>query len=242
MRAVLSEVDTLVQGRAILDIVQPALSADLPGLEAAWVRDHHPRMATVKIDCEDLPLVHAFEDLGFRFVECQLTLRRRVTRLLPVDAEGFLHARVETEAQLAPVLALAQSIFTTDRYSRDERLAMPAPGRRYVEYLRRAFAAPDQEIWTVVDKSNGTVASFGSHLNLPNHEVRSLLGGLHPDYQGSGVGMIADYLGNNLMYNRGVKVLWTAVTTINYPVLPVHLNHMGYRITRSMLVLRKLYD
>lgn len=242
MHVQLNPVDTSVFGRPVLDVGAPHADADLVAAEREWVRAHAPLMAVVKIKAEELGLIHRFEDLGFRFVECQLTLRRRITRELPVEAGGFDLQRVGTESELEAVLELASTLFTTDRISQDKRLPPGKSGLRYQHYIRKAFTAPDQEIWTLRDRENGAIATFGTQLNLSATEVRSLLGGVAPAYQGSGAGIHGDYLANNRLFKLGVRVMWTAVSAINYAVLPVHLNHMGYRVTQASTVLRKIYD
>ena len=225
----------------MLDVSDLEAPEGLAESEARWVAEHQPAMAVAKVQAENLATIHALEELGFRFAECQMTLRARVRRLPPVDSSGLEHFQVETDHDLEEVLGIAGRIFKTDRFTLDPALGPEFSRKRYQAYVRLAHEAPDQELYALRDLSNGRIVAFSSQQLLPNSEVRGLLGATVEDYQGSGVGIIGDALMGNLNYARGIRTAWTAISAINYRIIPVHLKHHGYRVVQTWTVLRKIY-
>jgi hypothetical protein len=242
VRATPNEIEERLLGRAVLELEGDCSPSELAQKELAWVEKYHPRLVTAKVRAENLNWIHALEDIGFRFAECQLTLRRHLKGLLPVDTSGLEHFWVTTRDQLDEILELAGHVFTTDRFTTDAKLGPELGGKRYQAYLEKSFASPDEEIGAIREMERNRIVWFGSSKHLTPSEDRALLGAVAPEYQGTGLGLIADHWANNLGYARGLRVVWTGISAINYAVMPIHLNHMGYRITQAHTVLRKIYD
>lgn len=241
MKIHLNAVDSALMGRPVLDVSDPEVPHGLAEMEALWIAEHRPAMAVARVQSENLPTIHALEELGFRFAECQMTLRVRIRSLLPVDSSGLEHFRVQEDHDLEEVLGIAGRVFKTDRFTLDPALGPEFSQKRYQAYVRLAREAPDQELFALRDISNGRIVAFSSQQLLPNSEVRGLLGAVAEDYQGSGVGIIGDTLMGNLNFKRGFRTVWTAISAINYRVIPVHFKCHGFRVVQTWTVLRKIY-
>ncbi len=242
MRVTVNPVDSAALGGPVLDIADLSLGVDLAAAERAWVAEHRPRLAVTRVKAEDIALTHALEDLGFRYSECQLLLRRRISRRLDVSDRDHEYFRVEKETDLEGVLRLAATVFVHDRFSMDPRTGADCSRARYETYVRQSFANPTDDVLALRDRDSGEIVAFGTQRRVSPTEAKALLGGVALAHQGTGVGLISDYMGNNYNFERGIRAVTTAVSAINYPILHVHLGHMGYRVTQALTVLRKIYD
>jgi len=243
VRIELNPIDSEVVGRAVLEITDVSDPAALADAERAAVARHAPLLAVCKVRAEDTPLLHAVEDLGFRFAECQLQLRGRL--LQGVDVSGYLedyeYLRVERERDLDAVLALAGEIFENDRFSRDPRLGAALAGRRYQAYVRRSFAASDESVHAMRDRATGEVLAFTTHRRVSPREVRLLVGGVSRSHRRMGLAMASDQLEFAAHYRDGVRVLHSAVSSMNYPTLVGLCSYHRFHVVQSWVVLHKHY-
>ena len=245
MRARREELDSQAFGRPVLRLDDPEPAPDFADFEAAYLEAWSPVYVYVKIPAEDLPLIHFFENQGFRFMEFQLRMSRRLPRT-PFDT-SFFDKVLGMEAlgpadDLAPILELADEIFTVDRIYLDPLL----PGkdlarRRYRLYITQSWRAADEEVLKFFDRRDGRLVSFHTHKYLGDGQVLTFLGGHAPAYQGSGLGRGCTLNYFNHWIGRGVRRVRTHISLAHHKGLEVEYKGDDYKPERSFAVLRKLY-
>lgn len=240
MRVTQNAVDSEVFGGALLEVDDVTNAGELFLAEREWLKDR-PFAAVLRLPAEVLPLIHACEDLGFRFCECQIQLRRRITARIPVPTNAYDHFSVTDDRDLEAVLELAGTIFSHDRFSLDPAFGPALSRRRYQAYVRRSFLAPDEIVLALRDRSNGKIVAFSTDRRTSPTEMRALLGGVGEEHQRTGLALVHDHFGNNFALDLGIRAVTTVVSAAHHAVVNIHVGHMGYQVTKTWAILRKTY-
>lgn len=235
------DVDSEVLGAAVLAIEDFSASVDFPAFEAEYVRTHAPRYVSCKIPLERLADIHALERHGFELAECQVRTRLTLTR--PYDTSRFRQEflRVTRPEDLAGLEEIAATTFRHERFALDPDLPPGIAGARYVRYLRASFASPDHRVYRLRDPVTDRTLAFKTHRVLPDGEALLLLGGVHPDFVLSGLGVANTYGELNALLAEGVRTVTTHVSASNYAIVNLEIGKLGFRVVTTFAVMRKLY-
>ncbi len=241
MRIIRNSIDSEVLGRDVLEVSDVVDPADLEGRSGEWEASGRRPLVVVKIPADRVDLIQGAEELGFRFSECQLRLRRRLTGRSETPGEGFEHLEVRKNDDLEEVLVLVGGLQWLDRFSLDPELGPELARRRYRAYVRRSFEADDEVVLAVRDRSSSRIVAFSTFRHASPTEVCGLLGGVSPDFQRTGLAVVHYQLDTSYLLARGVRVVTTSVSALHHAAVHSHLNYMGYRVTDTWVVLRKLH-
>jgi hypothetical protein len=239
-----NEIESLVLGRAVLEIHAFQAGGDFPGEEKRFRQEHDPLYVICKVPVEDLAAIHQLEDNGFRFIETQLRLS---LKMKSYDASKYPYSYLPAESEdLETVLGIAETIFSDDRFSVDpfisERFAGKAAGQRYRRYVMKSFEAPDECVYKMVNNSTKEIVGFGTHRHTSQDEAVIFVGGIVTAYQKAGLGPISDFLAINNLRREGVKRAYTHVSARNYAIMNLEISGLGYKVIDSHVVLRKVYE
>jgi hypothetical protein len=241
MRVERIEVDSLVLGRSVLSIADFDPAVDFAAFEERYISEHDPAYVSCKIPSERVSDVHSLEKCGFGFVECQLKALIRLRK--PFDVSRFLYdfEEVRNESELQPIVEIAATTFTRDRFHNDPALGPIVGGARCAEYVRRSFHSQDEFVYRLVERCSRRTVAFKTHRRMTGDEVLFLLGGVHPDFKDVGLGAISDFCEFNELIRSGIKTGITHFSTINYPVINLEVGSLGFHIVSASTVLRKIY-
>jgi hypothetical protein len=239
-----NDIESLVLGRAVLEIRGFQTGDDFPKEEKWFRQEHDPLYAVCKVPVEDLGTIHQLEDNGFRFIETQLKLS---LKMKSYDASKYPYSYVPVErGDLETVLGIAATIFSDDRFSVDpflkERFAGKAAGERYRRYVMKSFEAPEECVYKMVNDATKEIVGFGTHRHTTQDEAVIFIGGIVSSYQRAGLGPISDYLAINNLRREGVKKAYTHVSARNYAIMNLEIAGLGFKVVDSHVVLRKVYE
>lgn len=239
-----NEIESLVLGRAVVEVRAFQAGDDFPAEEKRFRQEHDPLYAICKVRVEDLEAVHQLEDHGFRFIETQLKLS---LKMKSYDASKYPYSYVPVEpGDLETVLHIAETIFSDDRFSVDpflkERFAGKAAGERYRRYVMKSFEAPDECVYKMVNDATKEIVGFGTHRHTGQDEAVIFIGGIVSTYQKAGLGPISDFLAINNLRREGVKKAYTHVSARNYAIMNLEIAGLGFKVIDTHVVLRKVYD
>jgi hypothetical protein len=128
-----------------------------------------------------------------------------------------------------------------DRFTIDPALSPGISGARYRRYVEKSFVAPDEAVWRLYDPASKQTLNFRTHRVTGRGEALLLLGGVHPEFKGLGLGVIASYFCFNQMRRDGFRRAVTHISAINYPVFNLEIGNLGFRVNAAFAVLRKVY-
>lgn len=239
-----NEIESLVLGKAVLEIRDFKSEDDLAGEESRFRQEHDPLYAICKVPVEDLAAVHRLEDHGFRFLETQLKL---ALKMKTYDTSKYPYSYLPVGAEdLEKILEIAATIFSDDRFSVDpfikQRFAGKAAGERYRRYVTKSFEASDECVYKLVNNTTHEIVGFGTHRHTSEDEAVILIGGIVSNYQNAGLGPISDFLAINTLRGEGVKRAYTHVSARNYAIMNLEIAGLGFRTVNSHVVLRKVYE
>jgi hypothetical protein len=241
MRAEPVEIDSRVLACTVLAICDFDPNSDFVAFERSYIAEHAPGYVSCKVPLEDLASVHVLEDAGFRLAECQI--RSSVKLRKPYDTSSFPYEfkRVTRGEDLDEVLAIAGATFIHDRLSMDSSMPPGIAGRRYQAYVLKSFQSPDEAVYRLIDRTTGSAAAFKTHRYVSAREVLFLLGGVHPDLKGLGLGPINEYFEFNELIRKGITHGVTHISASNYPIFNLEIGHLGFRVVTTFAVMRKVY-
>jgi len=203
----------------------------------AHLRDAGARVCTARLYVEDHVARPALEDAGFRFAEHALT-PWRTTETWDLKRKGT--TRPTHPEDVDAVCAIARATFSTDHFHTDPRFAKEAADGVYEKWIRTWHARPPVGARSRVVIADGRVAGFfifkvtppGEGLDWPVCHL--VLGGMHPDYAGKGIGytMYCDVIDDVAPDCRFATV---TVASINPAVVNLYYK-LGFRITSGGVV------
>ena len=244
MIATKNEIESLVLGRAVLELRGFQPGDDFAAEEQRFRQAHDPLYAVCKLPIEDLAGIHQLEDHGFRFLETQLKLSLKM-KAQDVSKYPYRYVAVERE-DLETILELAATLFSDDRFSVDpflkDRFDGKAAGERYRRYVQKSFETPDECVYKMVNDTTNEIVGFGTHRHTGQDEVVIFIGGIVSGYQRAGLGPISDFLAINNLRREGVKKAYTHVSARNYAIMNLQIAGLGYKVVDSQVVLRKVYE
>lgn len=235
------DIDSKVLGGNVLSIHDFDPAADFAAFERGYIREYNPVYVSCRIPLAAVASAHSLEEAGFRFMECQLRLSVRPRKTFDVSGLPYRFERVTTEEALAPVLDIAASTFTHDRFYTDPAFGAHISGARYREYTTRSFRAADEAVYRLLDVTTGATLAFKTHKYLDGQETRLLLAGVHPDYKGLGLGPVNEYFELNELIAKGIRRAVTHISAANHAMFNLEMGGMGFRVIETFAVMRKIY-
>lgn len=241
MRVEQIKVDSDVLRRNVLAIHDFQENDDLACEEVAYRTKFSPIYVSCCVALDALALIHRLEDHGFRLAECKIRTCVKLQKLFDVSHYPYIYERVTSLDCLEDVLEIAGSTVTHDRFTTDMAISRGLSGERYRNYVVQSFTSPDQEVWRLYCPLTKKTLNFRTHRVVSSREVLLLLGGVHPDLKGLGIGPIASYFCLNELYARGFRRATTHISAINAPIANLEIGNLGFRVIGAFAVLRKVY-
>lgn len=242
MKADIVEVDSQVLGRNVLAIGDYDPGQDFAVFERTYVVAHDPLYVYCTLPIENIAGVHALEQHGFRFAECQLRCSLRLRRRFPVAGLPYSFELVEAEEDLSPILEIADETFQHDRWTTDPMMGHRQAGERFRRYVMKSLRAADEAVFRLRSLTTGDTVAFKTHRYVGNDEVLFLLAGVHPKYKNLGVGVANDHFHFNQLADKGIRRGTGHVTANNYAMINLGVGHSGFKVVAALAVLRKVYS
>ena len=244
MKVIREELDSRAFGRNVLQIVEPEPAPDFKDFETGYLAAFTPFYVYVKIPAEGLPLIHYFEDQGFRFMEFQLRMSRRLPRRKFDTAmfdEVLALSALGPDDDLEPTLRLADEVLKVDRVFMDPALPEGPASKRYRLYITNSWKTEDEEVLNFHDRRSGQLVSFHTHKYLGEGLVLTFLGGTARECQGSGLSRGCTLKFFNHWIERGVRRVRTHISLTNYKIMEDEYKGADYKAEQSFAILRKIY-
>lgn len=173
----------------------------------------------LKIPANKIDFVHYAEDMGFRFVESQLTMTANLKKIVPNTEKILSRAKdFSTSTDNSPetfdfvASQINKGIFHTDRISIDPLFSVQIANKRYANWLLDLKYHPNAHL-QIMKQKNAIIA-----FNLNQNEGRishGLIGGILKEHQKEPIGL---YWGASILKNLHTLDnidLWEAVVSSN---------------------------
>ena len=245
MEVIKEELDSEAFGRAVLKLSNVDSSCNFGIFEKNYIEKYDPKYVYAKLDVDKIDDIHYLEQNGFEFIECQLQLFTRLTRLLDTTILENNHSlkveEVSSEDDLPEIYKINDLAFNVDRIFIDSKLDNGIAHKRYHSYIRNSFLSDNQRLDKITDVESNRIIGFHT-LNYKNdNTVLLLLGAILPEFQRIGIPPIFDAYVYNDLFKNGKKNIITHVSACNVKVLNYLQKNLGFKIRRNFIVLRKIY-
>ena len=241
MHISVNSIDSRVFRQTVLDLSDITAGDDLAAMEHDYVAQHNPIYVCCKVPVENLRVIHALEDLGFRFVEYQLRMTYHVTNPFDESRYPYRFERVTTEEALWPVLEIASSAFTEDRFTNDPAIPRYVSGKRYRMYVIKSFSTEGENVYRLVRNPTDETVAFRTHRILNSEEAVCLLGAVHRDYQNTPLPFINEQFEFNALRARGISKIHTHISGRSLGEMNLEMGGVGFRGVTAVAVLRRWY-
>lgn len=203
--------------------------------EAKIVSEYSPFMIFCKVPIHDIVRIHYLEEAGFRFMETQFHIVRKIQEKFSIKSD--IECSPYQEGDLPKIIEIAKTTFDTDRYSIDPYIGREIAGQRYANWILNSINNKEN----ILLKYSLENEIIGFHLIKVSGKIaHALLGGVREDYKSSGAGVFINLLLNNYLYSMGLKSIDTYISAANIGIFNIDI-YMQYKIKDVTAVLRKVF-
>lgn len=244
MNISLEQIDSIAFGQNVLKLLDIDDSVKYSEFEKNYISEYNPRYVYTKIKADDISKIHYLESNGFEFIECQIELFKRITKLYDTSIfdESITVEQVCNRQDLDVIYKVSDSAFNNiDRIYVDEKIDNAIAKKRYHLYLKNSFEKSNQRLDKLVDNKLNKIIGFHSLLYKDERSVLLLLGGILPEYQSSGINYALDFNIYNDLYKSGHKNITTHISAKNIKIMNYLTKVLDFKFKNSCIVLRKVY-
>ncbi len=181
----------------------------------------------VKVASGRVDIALALQEIGFRYIET-LFETGVVLKDRPIvpdvcrDLIKYTDYHTATDEEEKEVIRLIKTgnIFTTDRIALDPAFSIELAGQRYAYWMEDLMLSGKATMF--ITEYQGDKIGFNINVDRGSY-YDAVLGGLFPEYLGSGLGFANSWSGMNATYNLGARKIISHVSSNNYPILQLHL-------------------
>lgn len=244
MEISLEQIDSIAFGQNVLKLLDVDESVKYSEFEKRYISEYNPKYVYTKINADDISKIHYLESNGFEFIECQIELFKRITKLYDTSIfdENVTVEQVCNRRDLDTIYKVSDSAFNNiDRIYVDEKIDKAIAKKRYHLYLQNSFEQNNQRLDKLVDNKTKKIIGFHSLLYKDEKSVMLLLGGILPEHQSSGINYALDYSIYNDLFRSGHKNIITHISAKNIKVMNYLTKVLDFKFKNSCIVLRKVY-
>jgi len=196
-----------------------------------WADSNRIDMIACRLPHDKLRESMFLEEQGFRFVEMLYPAELAVQE--PKETTwNRLEARLAEGDDLNDVLAVAGTVFRTERYYCDPRLNPEASDNRYCNWVKSTVGHHSQQLYVVKDGPE-IVAFFVTEM-MADACWYWHLNAVSPAYQGKGVGFAAAQKMIGIAIEKKARRIQTAFTARNHRALNLNAR-IGYRFLPPLM-------
>ena len=203
------------------------------------------KLINVKVPVASLELLHALEDIGFRFLECQLKISRDLTDYEPpvgmrrlLENTGVRVIKKDAAELNALLEKITPGMFSTDRICLDPLWGASCnklSATRYRNWIADIFYEGDIVSYFATHFSQHV--GFGvARTNQRANSVQILLGGIFKDQENPFAG-VAFMNANLILFKHSLRSISTAISSNNMPVCRLY-NQFLFQFKEMLYVLR----
>ena len=192
----------------------------------------------------DLPTIHAFEDLGFRFVEFRMFRYLRIENMQMGSGSFYPWEAVElSEDSLPEIYKIISSYPSDDRFSRDPLVPAGASLKRLELYLKKSITNNRSEfIYGLVNHHTGELAGFRNGEFTSKKTVRYFYSFMAPAYNTSSYASMLEAAVIDALVKRNVSNVEAITSGLNVNEINEAFSSLGFKVEKTLVLLRKIFD
>ncbi len=238
------KVESELFGRKVLEISDQTTPEEyIHGLKNL-IKEENPWYINRLCDATDLPTIHAFEDLGFRFVEFRMFRYLRIENM-HLGAHSFFPYQIAelSDEDIPKVIDIINSYISDDRFSRDPLVPAGISLRRLELYLKKSIANYRKEfIYGLVNHHTGELAGFRNGEFMTKNTVRYFYSFMAPSHNNQAYSSMLEAAVIDALVSRGVGRVEAITSGLNVQEINEAFSSLGFKVEKTMVLLRKIFD
>lgn len=209
-----------------------------------WCRSRAVRFASMRLSSRQLPVIHALEAAGFRYIESYIYNVVDLDRVPPAaePVAALRHARPEDQEYMC---RYAHGAFTTHRFHADPFVDPAKAESLYFKWIQSAFADPGRKV--LVMDQDGRPAAFMVYRDEDWRHTLGLrsaslnMGLLDPEARGRGLGTRFYHALFEHFRKEGFHIVESGLSLRNQVSLNWH-NRTGFRVVSTHVTLHRWWE
>lgn len=238
------KVETELFGRKVLEISDQTTPEEYVHGLKKLIKEENPWYMNRLCDATDLPTIHAFEELGFRFVEFRMFRYLRIENL-QMGAHSFFPYQIEelNEEDIPRVFEIINSYPSDDRFSRDPLVPAGISLRRLELYLKKSITNHRSEfLYGLINHHTGELAGFRNGEFTTKNTVRYFYGFMAQSHNSPGYAAMLEAAVIDALVTRGVSRVEAITSGLNVQEINEAFSSLGFKVEKTMVLLRKIFD
>jgi len=195
-------------------------------------------------DAGDLATIHAFEDLGFRFVELRMFRYLRIEGM-QMGSQSFFPYQLEelNESHLPAIYEIIRSYPSDDRFSRDPLVPSGTSLKRLERYLKKSVTnSRDEFLYGLVNNHTGELAGFRNGGFNDKKTVRYFYRFMAQSHNNESYAAMLEAAVIDYLVKKGVGRIEAITSGLNVNEINDAFSTLGFRVERTAVLLRKIFE
>ena len=208
------------------------------------IKSENPWYMNRLCESTDLETIHAFEELGFRFVELRMFRFLRIENLQMGARSFFPYEVVElTEEHLPAIKEIIKSYPSDDRFSRDPLVPAGVSFKRLELYMKKSITnQPDEFNYGLINHHTGELAGFRNGKFTSKKTVRYFYRFMAQTHNTNNYASMLEAALIDALVSRGVVSVEAITSGLNVEEINEAFSSLGFRVEKNMVLLRKIFD
>jgi hypothetical protein len=239
------EVESKLFSRNIIQLESETNATEYAAGEAKLISEKSPYYIQHQLDAGDLSGIHAFEELGFRFVEF------RIFRYLQhidhtISSRYFFPFEVElvgnNTANKKAILAIAAQHSSDDRFTRDPLIPDDVARKRLELYITKSLNSfPRQFVYGLFNKQTEELIGFRTGIFAEETLVKYFYSFMKKEYNDPKYSSMLETGVLEALHKRKVTRIEAVTSGLNVQEMNDSSLLQGFVVEKTMVVLRKIF-
>ncbi|MCB9016501.1 MAG: hypothetical protein H6541_11940 [Lentimicrobiaceae bacterium] len=207
------------------------------------IADEQPWYMNRLCEANDLSTIHAFEDLGFRFVELRMFRDLRIENMQMGSHSFFPYEAVLLDEESLPAIyEIIRGYPADDRFSRDPLIPAGTSLKRLELYMKKSITNTRNEfIYGLVNHHTGELAGFRNGEFTSKKTVRYFYRFMAPTHNTPAYASMLEAAVIDALVKRGAGMVEAITSGLNVEEINEAFSTLGFRAQKTMVLLRKIF-
>ncbi|MDO9152907.1 MAG: hypothetical protein Q7U47_04230 [Paludibacter sp.] len=209
--------------------------------EEQIIANYQPHILSVFLSSPTPEHINLFIKAGFEFIQCRLAIEKTISSQ-HFNLYPFELVEITEQKQFNDLLLLCKRIVFDDRYSIDLLIKPAKALERNMYFLKEAFEKKDQFVFLLINRTQNAICGFRSFKVVKNHTASMLLTGITKKDNLFDYAQIISFLELKALNDLNISKVNSVVSVNNFEEINRYIGELGYKVTNSNTVLRKIYN
>ena len=239
------EVESRLFSRNIIQLETETDAVEYALLEAELIKEENPYYIQYQLDAGDITGIHAFEELGFRFIEF------RIFRYLQhidhsISSRYFFPFAVELVGNdienKKAILAIAAQHSSDDRFTVDPLISNDLAKKRLELYITKSLNSfPKQFVYGLINQQSGELIGFRTGIFAEETLVKYFYYFMKPKYNDPQYVAMLETGVLEALLKRGVTRIEAVTSGLNVQEMNDSSLLQSFVVEKTMVVVRKIF-